>query len=250
MDTNDWAYYAQCSRLKTKRTKKRLQQNDLDKKLIRLAKELRKINSLIRKSEYEELDPPFQRGWKRTFVLRSDLRNLSDAPFFLEILEKINTVQLSHRKDFKIKRRRYGRKIYVDKNQELKSLDTVQCRDEKFTEKQKTYFEMYWEYHPAYKILIAKYAFTESWRFVLEISPNMITKVRVVDVDLLQRQAEIQTYLQRNNLEARMWKLKLGSYAHRNWKKSSKAKYEHLFKTEPIRKMIEELNETKWERLK
>jgi hypothetical protein len=41
---------------------------------------------------YVPLEPPVQRGWKRTFVLRADVASSAKAVFYQGILDKINRV--------------------------------------------------------------------------------------------------------------------------------------------------------------
>ena len=50
-----------------------------DKQLLKLDREKQKIYEAIMNLGYEDLIPPVQRGWKRTFVLREDV--MQDKPF-------------------------------------------------------------------------------------------------------------------------------------------------------------------------
>ncbi|MFZ0595933.1 MAG: hypothetical protein WAM46_03045, partial [Flavobacterium sp.] len=60
--------YALCSRLKNKRTKKRLVKEDFDKQLI----QIRKLEVTLWKKRQElplvPLAVPYQKGWQRNFV--------------------------------------------------------------------------------------------------------------------------------------------------------------------------------------
>lgn len=241
METNTWEYFVPSSRLKTKQRKRRLQKTDADKNLIGLYKQLKTVREEIRNLGYEELVPPIQRGWKRTFVLRPDLENTKDADFFKSLLQKINTVQYCPRRNFKIKKRRRGKKVYVDKPQSLNDLQEYEYQRKIATDKEKSFFKLEWEYKYSktrpYKIFV----FTEPWRFVLKTEPNMITKAKILDPLLLQKQAEIETLFEQRNLFARLNNLTAGhnTYKYR-WDREEKSKYKSLKKIH-----VREINENK-----
>jgi hypothetical protein len=117
MDKTDNNEYVQFSRIRSKRRRKRMQILDFDKRLIRLDKEETAICAQIRNLGWTELKPPFQRGFIRFFILRDDVRRTKEAPFFEKLLEKINTLQWSYRRDFKRKRKRFGKKVYAIREQ-------------------------------------------------------------------------------------------------------------------------------------
>ncbi|MDZ7900020.1 MAG: hypothetical protein U5N85_18600 [Arcicella sp.] len=75
-----------------------------NKQLIRLYREDRSL----RKQKYElpmiDLVPPIQRGWKRYFIVREDVRRSKMGVFYENLLQKINTVQHSADKTFKVKK--------------------------------------------------------------------------------------------------------------------------------------------------
>ncbi len=96
-----------------------MQRKQFERKLIQLFFEQRNLSKQISNSGYEKLDPPVQRGWRRFFVLRKDVARSDDALFFQKLLDKINTIEYSSRKDFKVKRRRLGKKIYIESEQRL-----------------------------------------------------------------------------------------------------------------------------------
>lgn len=246
MDIGEGKFYASCSRLKTKRRKKRLQRKDKDKQLIQLYKKLEQIRKEQNSLGYTDLIPPVQKGWKRFFVLHTDLARLDDALFFQQLLNKINITQFSFRRDFKIKQKRKGKKVYVDRDQPLPEIELYQLRRLNFTEKE----QMYFNYEPRYDknhwraprmVLI----FNEPWRFVLKVEPNMITQVRIIDPCLNQQEQEIKNHLVNNNLWVKMCKLIDGYYSNKRdrWKRVDKIKYRNLFKTESLSKLLERENE-------
>ncbi|MBC8032998.1 MAG: hypothetical protein H7Y03_02550 [Chitinophagaceae bacterium] len=108
MDPQEWPY-----RLRTARQKKRLVKKDFDKQLIKLSRKQGELWKQRRNLPMIPLEHPYQKGWKRLFVLREDIQNLPNADFYQALLDKINTVKYHHDKSFKIKKRRkrrYGQK--------------------------------------------------------------------------------------------------------------------------------------------
>ena len=235
MHTRERELYAFCSRLKSARTKKRLQHKDLEKQLIQLYKKLRHIRKEQRSLGYTDLVPPFQRGWKRFFVLRDDVSRLENAFFFQGLLDKINTTQFSSRKDFKVKRKQKGKKVYVEREQSFPVIELYQLRTIKLTEKEELYFNKEERYDSKYWRTVL--VFTEPWRFELKIAPNMITQVKIIDPILIQEEQKIENYLERNGLNHKMWKIISGHVNYNSdLKGHEKMKYKSLFKTESVSK--------------
>ncbi|MDR2038567.1 MAG: hypothetical protein LBQ60_11655 [Bacteroidales bacterium] len=189
------ADYMLFDNLPTARQKKRKIRKDFDKRLLALEREYRNVCRLIRDLGYEELAVPYQCGWKRSFVLRDEEKQSTRADFFGNILEKINSVQFSTRKDFKKKRRRRGKSGYVVRPQELKKLSLWEFQKMQFTGEEASWFmeEEYWCPHG--KCWRTQYIFREQWRFVLKTEPNMITRKRKLDRELEQRQSELDRLL-------------------------------------------------------
>ncbi len=157
-----------------------------------------------------------------------------DAGFFLGLLEKVNTTTYSHRKDFRYKRRRNGKRVDVERIQKVKTFWTCEFKKLHLTEKEKPYFKLDW-YVSDRGHLIPIYVFTEPWRFVLKVKPNMITKVKVIDPGMMSREREIDGYLDRNMLVPRVIKLLEGSYSSRcRWKNYPKMKYRELLMRNPL----------------
>ena len=106
-------------RLQSARRKKRMQHEDFEKHLLALHKEQQQLYKQQQALGWIDLKPPVMRGWKRYFVLRDDVARSKHAGFFEGILEKINKTEFSSRKDFKVKKRKAGKKIYVVRDQQL-----------------------------------------------------------------------------------------------------------------------------------
>ena len=170
-----------------------MQKMDFDKTLLRFHKEEMAIGQRMRNLGWTELIPPIQQGFIRSFTLRADVKRTKQAPFFEAILAKINTTQWSCRKDFKKKRKRFGKKVYVVREQQLLDVDEREFCGHKFKDTERAYFYEVLT-HVQTKKPIKVYRFAEPWRFVLRVQPNMITKVRVMNLDLEKRSADIGRY--------------------------------------------------------
>lgn len=230
-------------RLKSARRRKRLQKEDKEKRLIQLHKEQRKLNNQIWNLGYEPLIPPLQRGWKRMFVLRENVKRGEKSEFFLELLKKINTVQYSDRKDFTKKGRKHGRKIRNPREQKLRYLHLYELKKVSLTEEETPFFKESFVFHRN-KVLEKVPEFTEPWRFVLKVMPNMITEVKIKDGVLEQKREEINNYLQRNNLYPKLFRLIDGHYQYKGWNKNDeKPKYKNPFKNKPFQFILNDFND-------
>jgi hypothetical protein len=235
MDTKIIEQYREnmlCYRLRTARQKKRMQYEDFDKQLIQLDKEENKLYKQQRNLGWEPLNPPVQKGWIRHFILREDVARGKHAIFFDNILKKINTYEYSWKKDFKKKKRKRGRKIYVVKPQYLLRAYDYQFTKMEFNDNEKQFFREIWELD-CRKQPVKRYEFTEPWRFVLKIRINMIDKVRIKDIELESRLNEIDDYFKKNCLRRRLINLLHGNNRW-NWRRhieKTKEKYEYQHKS-------------------
>jgi hypothetical protein len=225
-------------RLRTARHKKRAQYEDWDKQLLALQRERNALYKQQRDLGWIALHPPVMRGWKRYFVLRDNVARSKQASFFESILSKINTTQYSHRKDFKVKRRKWGKKVYVVKEQHLLQPQTFCFNKMKFTEAEKQFFEErmvhdQWASKP-YKI----YVFTEPWRFVLPVRPNIITKTRARDEPIESRIQQINNYLENGALIGRLNHLSNGR--RNSWYDEEKRKERNPLKNKSLAVLLDE----------
>lgn len=221
-----------CYRLRTARQKKRMQYKDLDKKLIRLYKEERHLWKLQGDPWWEPLVPPVQKGWIRYFVLREDTARSRQADFFESILKKINTYQYDWKKDFKKKKRKRGRKIYVVKHQELLRPYEHYFKRLAFTKDEEQFFSQVYEKNQKGE-LSKRYVFKEPWRFVLKVKPNMIDKIRKIDSVTEARIKEIDNYMIQNQYRGRQTNLLCGHDRY-NWRRYAinyRENYQYKFKS-------------------
>ena len=226
MDTTIIQQYGEdilCYRLRTARQKTRMQYEDFNKQLIQLYKEEKVLHEQQRNLGWETLCPPVQKGWKRFFVLRDDVARSKHAGFFQEILKKIDTYDWSYRKDFKIRKRKLGRKIYVVKIQKLLEPSEHHFIKLGFDEKEKNLFHEAWSSYKQ-KPYVKRYVFNEPWRFVLRVRPNMIDKVKKRDEIIESRLKWIADHLERNDYRKKQTRLLRGHYQWKEWRDFEKFK--------------------------
>lgn len=199
-----------------------------EKSFIELYKKERKLNLLYRNLGIEELENPYQKGFKRSFVLREDIAKTKKAEFYLELLKHINTTQKSLRKDFKKKKRKNRKRIYTESEQHLKRLDTYEfC---KLPDTFKPHFMKVESYSLKYKRVEIKYIFIESWRYVLKVTPNMVKHRKRLDATLVSEIKQIENYIDRNYLRPVIDKVRSKNHQCKNWNIKPKEKQIPVFK--------------------
>lgn len=201
MDEKEWP-----CRIKSVRRKKRLVKTDRDKQLIQLDKRRAELWDQRRKLPLVPLEQPYQRGWKRFFVLREDLKHSQRAAFYEDLLPKINTIEYSRDKSFKRKKRRKKGYGYEVRKQLLRELDLYWWNGPKvnLTEQEKACFTCVEAYSIKTRRLEVKYVFDEPWRYVLKVTPNMVTHRKPIDSDLEKELAWIDNHIDRHDLAPRI----------------------------------------------
>jgi hypothetical protein len=247
MDTKIIKQYGEdilCYRLRAARQKKRMQYRDFEKQLIKLHREERALNRRKRELGWELLIPPVQKGWKRFFVLRDDVAKSSQAEFFQGILDKINTWDWSHRKNFLVRRRRRGKKVYVVKSQKLKEPWPDEFLKMGFNEAEQNCFHVEWRQDRSGFLKIL-FVFNEPWKFVLRVRPNMITKVRERDEVMEARIKAIDNYLERNDFRWTQTRLLRGQCKWRHLNDFEKYNEVNPFTNWPLERILDRLEEEK-----
>ncbi|WP_145856550.1 hypothetical protein [Pedobacter suwonensis] len=219
-------------RIRTSRQKKRLVKTDRDKQLIKLSKRRSELCKQIRALPKVPLEKPYQSGWKRYFVLRSDIAVSIRAEFYATLLAKINTVEYHHDKTFKRKKRRRGRYGYEIKKHSLRVLTPYLWESSNLglTEQEKACFSQVELYNVKTREQEIRYVFTEPWRYSLKIAPHMITHKKLLDTELVSEADLIENRIKCNNLGGRMHVLTNGR-KYNFWRKyTSLAKYDMMTK--------------------
>jgi len=229
MGNQDLSFMEAYGRFKTMRRKKRLQKKDKEKKLIQLAIRRTALFERKRSLPLIPLECPYQRGWKRSFILREDVQRSEDSEFFQTILNKINTINYSHHKHFSRKKRINGKRVLVVKPQFLNEISFQDWKTNKIllTEKERSFFSEKETWVNTRKEYTVVYTFDQPWRFILKIKPNMITHTKTLDIELESEIREIQNYLVKNNLFHKM--IKLTRNRRQAWKSCLKEKEKYQF---------------------
>lgn len=225
-------------RIRTKRRKKRASIEANDKKLIRLYKQNKELRKQKQELPMIDLVPPIQKGYKRFFVVREDVKRSKAGSFYENLLQKINTFQYNETKIFKKKKKKFGRKIYVEREQSLKVFYPNDFAKLKLNERQIECFELRLLQEIRGRTIYAKevYVLKEPWRFVLRIRPNMIEKVKLFDAELEQKMAEVDAIIYKNyKNHGRLKKLRgWGGYNYHN-----EEKYKKPLQNMPLHLIIE-----------
>ncbi|WP_284463371.1 hypothetical protein [Chryseobacterium sp.] len=184
-------------RLRSLRSRKRIIKKDVEKQIRKKYKRSKELSEIRRNQPLIPLEEPYQLGFVRFFAVRDDVMRSSDGEFFQGILKKINTYMYSSSRQFLKKKRKFGRKIYVEKEQKLNSISLYSWSNPKFglTPRERQYFLMYEEYCPLRKGYKTYYEFIEPWRFILMTRPHMITHYKPIDAELEKEYAELESYL-------------------------------------------------------
>ncbi|SHG82506.1 hypothetical protein SAMN02787100_4762 [Chryseobacterium sp. OV279] len=198
MENNNLLFH----RLRSARSRKRTGKKDVEKQIRKKYKRSKELWYLRRNIPWIPLEKPYQRGFIRFFVLNDDVKRSEDADFYEGILKKIATYMYSESRLFLKKRRKFGRRIYVEKPQRLNTVSSYAWTDPKFglSPRERPYFLKKEEYNPFRKRNETYYEFTEPWRFTLRIKPNMITHYKPVDLDLEREYAEIKAYVEQHKI--------------------------------------------------
>ncbi|WDF61430.1 hypothetical protein PQ462_08625 [Flavobacterium sp. KACC 22758] len=228
--------YALCTRFKSRRRKERLAKEDFEKHLIQLRKREKELWKKRKDLPLIPLENPYQKGWQRSFVLREDVARSSEAEFYRTLLEKINTWQFSSEKSFKRKKKRKRRNVYVEKIQTVKEFSEWEWKSPKLelTEKEKAHFYKRERWCSNFKRYKIHYVFNEPWRYVLRVSPYMITHTKMVDSDLESEIQILDNYIVNLNLRNKINRLIHGSslkwsyYQKENPKETSPIKNKSL----------------------
>ncbi len=237
IDESEWQPYC---RIRSKRTRKRAAIKDQDKRLIGLYKEEKALSKQKRELPMIDLKPPVQKGYKRYFVVREDVRRSRDGVFYENLLQKINTWQQSNTKDFKKKVKRFGKKIYEVRKQTVEEIWPHQLPKKKFTEREFACFDLKTKLEKQGKSIVAKqyYEFREPWRYVLRVRPNIIDKIKAIDTELEQKIAELHSVVYDNHKnKGRLAKLR----GWNHWRRGENEKYKNPLVNIPKQQIVETL---------
>ncbi len=174
------------------------------------------------------LDEPYQKGWKRLFVLKPEVAKSDKAAFYQEILDEINEVQYHYDRSFKRpKRKGICRKYIFKQLPKLHIISPYHWHENRsrLNDEQRACFTMVKYWNQNYYRWEHHYEFTSPYLCELAVVPNMITTVKVGDANLEQRVAWIDDQFYKKNQQCRLDKLQNGN-RYNGWKDGTeKLKY-------------------------
>jgi len=248
MHSNEGPLHALPYRLRSARQKRRSQKEDFEKQLIQLHNQRIQLQADKARLPWIPLAEPYQKGWKRSFVLREDVWQSKQADFYQTLLDKINTTQYSKDKGFKVKKRKRRKRVYEVKKQSLREFSEWDWSygKLKLTETEKMLFYRQETWSAQSRCFIIQYVFIEPWRFVLQVRPHMITHMKMIDADLEARIQQLENYIENKHLNYKIFKITNGRSRH-SWKKEFEIKpqYHHPFRNMSLHSILEELKEQK-----
>lgn len=184
-------------RLRSIRSRKRIIKKDVEKQIRKKYKRSKELWEIRRNIPLIPLEKPYQKGYVRSFAVRDDIKISKDGDFFEGILNKINTYSYSENRKFLKKKRKFGRRIYIPREQKLKRISSFDWTDPKFgfLERERQYFLKKEEYNPFRKRYDTYYEFIEPWRFTLRVRPYMIMHYKPLDSELEKEYEALKSYL-------------------------------------------------------
>lgn len=224
------------SRYRSARSKKRLVKRDKEKQVRQLWERHKQVSKELHDTPLLPLAEPYQKGWKRFFVVRPDIKISAYGEFYESILKVINTVQYSETRKFLKKGRRRGKRIYLPREQRLKELSLYEWHSPKcrLTDRQRTHFIWTETYDSNRKTWQKVYEFADPWRYVLKIAPHMITHYRPVNIDLKREYEWLNYLIWENRKNFAIFQKKI-LCSNNDWMKYRQSEYEALQGHNPLK---------------
>jgi hypothetical protein len=234
MDTTLWPY-----RLKSARRKKRLQKKDLDKQLLRMERELNKLEEIKSNQPVVQLEKPYQKGWIRQFVLRPEVGKSNKAEFYQQILDKINSGQQHYDQSFKQPKRNKHRHPYnYTKWPELRKINRYDWtyNKAKLSDEQRECFRRVEFWDQQYYRWDYRYEFAKPELFEIAVRPFIVDKIKLGDAVLEQEIDYLRHILYESRLMYRFSKIKGRRFRYR-WEEYENRKYRNPLKNIPLNKI-------------
>jgi hypothetical protein len=186
-----------------------------EKKLRKLWKEYRDTWGKQKEhGQWIEVEP-YQRGWRRYFVPRPDIKNRTDIRWIRQALDLINNTKFCRNKDFIVKdfkgqykavEQRLGtltEEKYNAQPQNVKKLFIRAAFVSKYTKQ--TYY---------------RYVFQLEWYFEYKVEPNIVTHHWLPDTDWETHITELSHQIERNNWWPKIDKMLGNSRKYKEWRLS------------------------------
>ncbi|RYD21817.1 MAG: hypothetical protein EOP88_10035 [Verrucomicrobiaceae bacterium] len=174
-----------------------------DRRILAAVRELRSLNE--RRFTTRQLQVPFQRGWRRDYVLNDRALNREDRPVLEAILKVIGSTFVHHTRNFQHRRGRSRKLCEIE--QPLRPIPLHEWERKNYPQSWHRYFQYqllltwgnHWQPH---------WVFTQPSFYRLKTSRNMIFEIRVIDPDVERRIGELERWLELNQAWARYGSLK------------------------------------------
>lgn len=174
-----------------------------DRRILAAARELRSLNE--RRFTIQQLQAPFQRGWRRDYILSDRALNREDRPVLEAILKVIGSTVIHHTRNFQ-RRRGRSRKL-CEIEQPLHPIPLHEWERKIYPRSWHRYFQYqlvltwgnHWQPH---------WVFIQPSFYRLKTSRNMIHEIRVINPDVERRISELERWLEINQAWARYGWLK------------------------------------------
>lgn len=175
----------------------------LDRTLLKFGWELQELQKRL--YQMVPLSTPVHTGWIRRHVISLKVDYRTDKEMLAQMLKVIGTVQYSHRRDFREKRKKYkGKLVQVD--QPLRNIGIAEWEKKRLPESWKRYFRLE-AIHKRGKWR-EEYVFIHRGLFELKIRPRFITKRHIIDPLVARRIHEVESWLKNRNAMHRLNRLR------------------------------------------
>jgi hypothetical protein len=168
-----------------------------EKKIREIVLELKSLRHQIQNPPSIRLKEPIQRGWVRHFVLTKEAQLRPDAQILEQLIEVIGTKEYHWRRNF-IKGRR--RRPLVEIKQSLRTVHINAWRfyPDKYPEEWKPYFHLEYQHfwHGSHHYEQWVYVFTEAHLFELKVERHWLTHLKIIDPQLIEREAELESWME------------------------------------------------------
>jgi hypothetical protein len=210
-----------------------------------MEREYEKLQHAKRELPWVPLDEPYQKGWKRLWVLRPDVAKSDKAEFYQQIVDSLTEVQYHYDESFKPpKRKGRGHRYHFEKLPRLRGIDKYNWASNwhKLSDEQRLLFKKVTVWDEYRRQWDHYYRFDESYLFEIAVRPHMIYKVKLHDEELEKEINFIDDKLYKGPFRDRFQRLTGGYYKYwKSWGYTERKKYINPLKNKPLHRILSEL---------
>ena len=190
-----------------------LSKQERDEKRIRsLIERNRELSRCRSHPALRKLNEPFQKGWKRLYVLSERACHRTDRQKLEAILPFLNSIRYCQRPDFKRRGRRSRRLVEI--HQPLRVFPAYDWYRKRLPADWLKYFCFVRRHR---QTGVDSYEFALPWLFDLHVEERWITHVRVVDPTVMSELARLDDHMSQHHVWGRYARLR-----GRKWRRWSK----------------------------